>query len=473
MEGKNQFLRTRCPENHDASWDLEKRQEIPSECATCGNPVFITHEGDVKRRASTFFKHQHSFLEYIGFLLPDRLEVNKVTLGEGNTPFLKGNQVNLKDEHDGNQPRIHFKDESSNPTKSYRDRGAALLVAHAVMLGYKDVCCASSGNMGASIAAYAAKAGISAKIFSDSTIDEGKKSLILAFGGKLDDEHATLDDAVEACVDAQISENAYQATAELNPLTMVAQKTIAYEIIASGLIPDEIYVPLGNGGTLFSIWQGFNDLKEWEIIPKAPRMVGAALEPGSGSKIYPLIESSGLSLRTLAEKALHQSKGTITIVTDAQVTTAMSALARGNGLFVEPASAAAYAAMTMDNTATNRDATKVIILTGTGLKTPSVIDALFNQDIKGFRFFHGSMNLRLKILEQISKSGRAGLHGYAIYTTLKSECSKQAVYMHLHKLERKNFIKHQGEDEQNRKMYEITEKGREVLDLLQRLVQLL
>lgn len=465
------ITRLRCIHGHAISLSWDRVIEIPFECPSCEKPtLFIDHELD--RANAGFFQQPRSFWEYMDALLPPAFTAARVSLGEGNTPVAPGRSGAAL-------ANVFFKDESMNPTKSYRDRAAALLVSHAKALQFRTVCAASNGNLGASLSAYAASAGLVARVHSLVNMDIGKKSQVLTYGGVLFDSHPDYNSAVRACVRDQEREGGYQATSELNPLVILAQQTIAYEMFASKVVPDEIYVSVGNGGTLFSIWKGFNDLALMGLIKKVPEIIGAEVSGDPATKISDLKESSDVSQRGMMYHAIDSSGGEIVQVTDEDISNTIPVLARAEGYFVEPASAAAYAALlarSLDNERESQNRARAVILTATGLKAPIIIDALAKRDGPPMeKVFHARMNLRLHILEQLLQAGTEGLHGYGIYTSIKKEmnCTKQAIYLHLKQLHEKRFIDIVHTDPQGRKIYTITRDGMEILDLLKKLMALL
>ena len=196
------------------------------------------------------------------------------------------------------------------------------------------------------------------------------------------------------------------------------------------------------------------------------------------SKSSILKKSGKYSQRNLMDIAVKESQGSIIEIADEEIGTAISTLARAEALFAEPAAAAAYAALLrqLGDENNENDKTRIVIITGSGLKAPSVINALTqNESYPSERAFQNKLNLRIQILEKLSQIGNEGLHGYGIYILVKNEmkCSKQAIYLHLKQLEEKMFIENAGTDEQGRKIFTITPNGKEVLDLLKKLVLLL
>nr|MDO8086791.1 pyridoxal-phosphate dependent enzyme [Candidatus Sigynarchaeum springense] len=456
-------LELRCWDDHVLPGERINSPDALFRCPTCDKNLYIQNIPD----PSTLDAGKRGNLDFwdgLKRVLPPVFFQERVSMGEGNTKLVESteNQAGASD-------LVYFKDESQNPTRSYRDRAAALLVTHAKILHCKEVFCASTGNMGASVSAYAARAGLVARIFSDKNIDIGKKAQVKTYGGVLFDSYPSMNDAMDDCLKQQLAEGGYQATAEFNPLSMLAQTSIAHEIVAAGVVPDEVYISIGNGGTLFSLWQGFNDLHASGAIASVPKMIGASLS-AEGQRISPLMESK-YSQRDLMELAIKESGGEKIEITEGEITSAISTLARTEGLFVEPATAVAYAAL--KKRATRESSVKrVVILTGTGLKALNVIDALINRVSSSDLFVRTKMNLRLKILEQLQHARSAGLHGYKIHASIFKEiqCTKQAVYHNLKLMEEKNFVT--SKDEQGRTIYNLTEKGEEVLKLLSRLVEL-
>lgn len=454
----------RCWDGHQVPADKLGGLEPFHKCPECDKSLFI--QSHFNGSIMDFFNVRHEFWDWLRLMVPATITNNQITLREGNTKLV----ASIQPQEQG-FGKVWFKDESQNPTRSYRDRAAAVLVAHARSLQCRQIFSAGDGNMAAAISAYAARAGLSARIFSDKKIDIGKKAQILTYGGILDDSYSDINDAIDDCLNKQFEEGGYQATAELNPLSMLAQKTIAYEIITEGgIIPDEVYVPCGNGGTLFSLWQGFCDMQATGSIDKIPCMQGATIS-SEDSRISPLKESK-FSQRDLMEVAINESGGNKIEVSDEEISNAISTLARTEGLFVEPATAAAYAALLKKNS--SEDQVRVVILTGTGLKAPSVIEALLSKDRAPDSFVQNKMNLRLKILDQLKQAGDEGLHGYKIFSYVNKEvsCSRQAIYHHLKQMEDKGFITNIGTGEQGKKIYTLTTKGLDVLDLLSKLVEL-
>ncbi|NMC03796.1 MAG: pyridoxal-phosphate dependent enzyme, partial [Candidatus Lokiarchaeota archaeon] len=326
----------RCWDGHAIPGERINSRDALYKCPVCEKTLFI-QELPIAGAGSGLQKKM-AFWEDVSRVLPVPFFQERISIGEGSTKLIASTA-----NENGAAERIYFKDESQNPTRSYRDRAAALLVTHARILHCKEVFCASTGNMGASISAYTTRAGLVARIFSDKNIDIGKKAQIKTYGGLLFDSYPSMNDGMDDCLKQQIQDGGYQATAEFNPLSLFAQKTIAHEIVSDGIVPDEVYISIGNGGTLFSLWQGFNDLHASGIIPSMPRLIGASVSTDD-PRISPLKESK-YSQRDLMENALRECHGTKISISESEITAAISTLARTEGLFVEPATAVAHAAL--------------------------------------------------------------------------------------------------------------------------------
>ena len=197
-----------------------------------------------------------------------------VSLGEGGTPLHKAERlaktIGLKD--------LYLKDETRNPTNSYRDRAAALLTSNAIDHHLETLVCATNGNMGASLAAYSAKAGLNCHVIVPKVVDVGKLAQMLAYDAIIEEYGDIVDDSIRKAEALAKETGWYQATAELNPLVVEAQKTISYEIYEQFGVPEWILVSMGSGGTIYSVWKGFKELKQLGLTKTLPKMVGVQPE---------------------------------------------------------------------------------------------------------------------------------------------------------------------------------------------------
>jgi threonine synthase len=384
---------------------------------------------------------------------------------------------------------LYFKDETHNPTNSFKDRAAALLISHARSWGYDKVICASNGNQGASIAAYTSLEGMECINIVPNDIDIGKKAQLIAYNSKIIEKGDTVDDTIIHALDSDYQDDFYQCTPEFNPLTIEAQKTIAFEIYVDIGLPDWIIVPMGNGGCLFSIGKGFSELKSSGLINNLPKIVGVQSdlcspianefidEPGIDLSEKKNLQSKAKSIivknpiyKLNVIKIIKESKGTALAIPEGLMLTSVSDLARSEGIFAEPASALTLGALTtlIQHYGMNRDDQVVCLITGSGLKAPYVLEALSTKAKTAG--MGGILSTKLKILSQISISNTKGIHGTKLKEIIGS-VSLPAIYQHLKELEAKNLITRKKEGK--KVIYFITEQGQKVLEAMDILITLL
>lgn len=380
---------------------------------------------------------------------------HKLSLGEGWTPLIESSNL-FKDMN------VFFKDESRNPTGSFRDRAAALIISDALDQNAKRLIVASDGNMGASIAAYSAKAGLPATIYVPTWTDPEKVLLMKAYGAQVIIRREDLDSLLQYVEKRARKERLYNASSTGNVLAMEGLKTIAYEVyLQSGGMPNSIYVPLGSGLTLLSIYHGFSEMLTNNIIDRIPRLVGVET---CGNPIYSSIIGNPVKCAEQPMPGLYYRKpiiqeyvleiiekyGETVVVNNKQVFEAAKKLAMKEGLFVEPSSAVALAgALKLEPMEDS-----IILLTGHGLKGPRPYVKPSRERLTPFPGSTKSL-----ILKIISES--PGSTGYEIWKKLGLKISVQAVYQHLRELEQRELVMSEYVD--GRRVYYLTDKGRRVL----------
>jgi threonine synthase len=407
-----------------------------------------------------------------------------ITLGEGGTPCSISKKFGKK----LGMEYLYFKDESPNPTNSFKDRCAALLISHARSWNFKKVVCASNGNQGASIAAYTSIEGMKCLNIIPEKIDVGKKAQMIAYNSDLKVVGYTVDDAIDYILKQKNLTEYYQCTPELNPLTLEAEKTIAYEIISQIGNVDLIIIPMGSGELLVSLWKGFNELKDANIIRSMPKLVGVQSEVLSPivneylefndykSPNNEIQNSLALGIlvkkpiyKELAIKYIKESEGTVVAVPEDLILSSIDELIRSEGIFAEPASALAFGAIQIlqQKNVLNAQDKIVCLITASGLKAPYVLEAISSQTTtKGT----GSIFItKLKILSQISLSSIKGITGTKIKEILES-ISLAAIYQHLKELETRGLISRKKEGK--KVLYFITDTGKRLLDALDVLITL-
>lgn len=319
-------------------------------------------------------------------LLP--VKSDPVTLKEGGTPLYRLEKL----EKELGIRRIYVKHEGLNPSGSFKDRGMTVGITKAIEFGKKAVACASTGNTSASMAMYAAKAGLKAFVLLPAgKVALGKVAQALMHGAEVIGIRGNFDDALRIVREVCERANIYLLNS-VNPYRLEGQKTIAFEIVDEIGAPDAVLLPVGNAGNISAIYKGFKEFKELELIDKVPRMIGVQAE--GASPIYRAFREGRRDITPLsnpetiatairignpvnAKKALnaiYESKGLVEIVSDDEIICAQKVLAR-NGVGVEPASASSVAGLIKlaKMGEIERDATVVCIATGNLLKDPEIV----------------------------------------------------------------------------------------------------
>ncbi len=303
-----------------------------------------------------------------------------VTLLEGGTPLIPSEALS-----DETGCSVWLKYEGTNPTGSFKDRGMTLAVSRAVERGSKAVVCASTGNTSASAAAYAARAGlVCAVLMPRGGVAAGKLAQALAAGARVLEVAAGFDEALR--ITRELAERHPVALVNsVNPDRIEGQKTAAFEVAeALGDPPDALALPVGNAGNITSYWKGFCEWRGTGHAGSAPRMLGFQAEGASplvaGHDFEsPETAASAIRIGSPASKegalsAARESGGLIESVTDGEILAAQEMLAREEGVFCEPASAAGIAGLlNLASEGRGPGGTVVSVLTGHGLKDPDVI----------------------------------------------------------------------------------------------------
>ncbi len=287
-------------------------------------------------------------------------------------------------------PRLYLKDETRTPTGSNKDRATALVLERAMRDGVSDVSCASTGNVAVSLAVGAAAAGLRARIFVPSEVYETKLRLMLLSGATV----LKVDEGYEAAFD--LSRRAaetfgwYDRNTGINPLTLEAKKTVAFEIWEQlgRRVPDAVLVPVGDGPTLSAMAKGFRELVACGVAGRMPRIVGVqaegcqplkrAWETGEPVRsVSPETIADGIAIGApvsagLVLRDVRVCGGGFVTVSDGSMLEAVRTLAAKGGIIAEPAGSAAFAAIgaALEAGLIERDELVVAHVTGTGLKSP-------------------------------------------------------------------------------------------------------
>ncbi len=289
--------------------------------------------------------------------------------------------------------KLWVKDESPNPTASFKDRASAIVVARANQIGAEVTVAASTGNAGAALAGMAAAVGAKAVIFAPRTAPPAKIAQLVVFGAQVLLVDGTYDQAFDLSIEATEAFGWYNRNTGFNPFTAEGKKTAAFEIweqvirnLPEAGKPLTLFIPVGDGNIISGVHKGFKDLLALGWLPQMPRLIGVQSE---GSAAIANTFNRGdediqaVSANTLADsisvdlprdgvravRAARETGGTYLIVPDRAILDAIAELGRV-GIFAEPAAATAYAGLVqaVETGVVTRDDPVLVLSTGSGLK---------------------------------------------------------------------------------------------------------
>jgi threonine synthase len=349
-----------------------------------------------KVKKDTLSKRSNSVWKYFEFL-PLSKKSSIVTLNEGGTPLLKADNLAKKI----NVKNLLIKDETRNPTGSFKDRSMTVGVSKAVEFGAKTVAIASSGNAAASLSAYSAKAKLRCFAFVLEFAPLAKIIQIGLYGAnviKVKSTEKGKDPTVKMLLDV-IEENGWYpcpSFGPFNPYQVEGPKTISYEIIEQldWEIPDWVMIPTGSGCLFTGVWKGFKDFSRiglTDCLPKLAAIQSAGCAPlvrafkenkgkfdiqpwknpdtiaGGLADVFPWDGDAALSVL--------KNKGVAESVTNEEILEAQKLLASTEGLFAEPSGVASLAGLIklVNTNIISRDENIILLITGSGLKDPEVI----------------------------------------------------------------------------------------------------
>jgi threonine synthase len=313
-----------------------------------------------------------------GDFLPITPSTPQVTLGEGDTPLVRSQNL----EKEIGCRELYFKLEGCNPTGSFKDRGMVVAVAKALEARSPAIICASTGNTSASAAAYGARCGLDTIILvPKGNIALGKLAQAVVYGAKIVAISGNFDEALEM-VRGLVERHPVTLVNSVNPHRIEGQKTAAFEIVdVLGDAPDYLFIPVGNAGNITAYWKGFVEYHRAGKAGRVPKMMGFEAEGAApivrGERVVaPETIATAIRIGNPASwkgavAARDDSGGTIDCVTDEEILAAYHLMAAKEGIFGEPASAASVAGLVKSSRRLNLSGkTVVCIVTGTGLKDP-------------------------------------------------------------------------------------------------------
>jgi len=356
------------------------------ECDSCGGILDVIYDyEELKNNCKRCFDLKNKCSD----LLPVRPD-KYISLGEGNTVLIEADRLarrlDLK--------RLLLKCEFSNPTGSFKDRPVSIGISKAVEFGYKKVVVASSGNGAAAVAAYAARAGLEAVILVPDSTPSEKVRQSSFYGATVIRVEGPYSNCFNLAKEVGQKFNIFNLTTTfINPYTLEGDKMVAFELLdqMEGSVPGVIYVPIGAGPLLVGIYKGYNELYILGKVNKLPKMAGIQAEGCSPiaraflsnqsevkSEDNPHTVAGGIcdgltgysKDGTYTLNTIRQSKGFSIYCSDESIIEAQKWLAKDEGVFVEPSSAAAVAGIvrSIEENRISKDSVVVALLTGHGLK---------------------------------------------------------------------------------------------------------
>lgn len=446
---------------------------------------------DLEHRAPGVWK----YFEFLPVL--NKSEV--VSLGEGGT-FLHqcerlGSRIGLRS--------LYLKDETTNPTGAFIDRATTVEISKVKEFELKSVCCGFTGNLAASVAAYASRAAFKCKVFLPQRVDLGKFYQVIAYGANIE----VVEDR-EKAIERGIQESSVtHFVMPYNPYFLEGHKTIAYEICEqlNWTLPDQIVVPMGNGGVISMIWKGINEFHQMGFLRGSkPRLVGVQAEPCAPiveavrknsreiKRAIPRVSTIAIDIGMkqpfcghMALKAIRESEGTAIAVSNSEIVEAVGLTAELAGIFAEPASATTVAGLKklVEKGEIAYSEKVVCVITGAGLKHPEVtrtlvkgkkrLEALLRQMER--RKYSTKMGQTKMFVLKILFKGES--YGYAIWKTLSDDFGVElkipSVYQHLAELESAGLLVRSRSEQTlkktSREYYKLTERGKTVLFQLEKL----
>jgi threonine synthase len=312
-------------------------------------------------------------LEYEQQQIKNISNINLQNLSLSSNPVIEIQKENEK---------LFFFDDTRNPTYSYKDRASILVAIKAIQMGISEIAAASTGNAGSSLAGICARLGLKSHIYVPKTIPEAKRIQIQSYGANLHVVDGDYDLAFDICLEESQENGWYNRNTAYNPLTIEGKKSAAYDMFISmrGELPDNIFIPVGDGVILGGLFKGFSELKQLGWIEKLPKLI-AVVAKGSDAldRYIKTNQFKYMPAKTIADSisagaprnlymtanAINDSGGKVQIVNDANILNAQKELAGKFGLLTEPAAAVSYAGYLQLQ---KKNESSMLMLTGSGLK---------------------------------------------------------------------------------------------------------
>ena len=361
-------------------------------CEYCFGPLDVVYDYESMSLDQKSFNDRPQTIWRYSELLPITNPFRIVDLGTGFTPLHEANrlakEVGLK--------KLYIKDDSVNPTNSFKDRPASVAVSKALEFEAKAVGCASTGNLAAAVAAHAAKARLPCYVFIPSGLEFNKIIQVATYGAKIITVNGTYDDANRLAAQATEQYDLALANINMRPYYVEGSKTLAFEVCEQldWSPPDHIIVPLGSGALLCALGRGLDEFDRLGLIENSNTRITGVQAEGcspivnaftSKTDYVEPIEHPDTIAKSLAIgnpgdgkyalKRIRDSNGLAQSVSDEDTIESIKLLARTEGIFTEPAGGVTIAAVKklVDTGMISTDEVVVCYVTGNGLKTPEVV----------------------------------------------------------------------------------------------------
>ncbi len=393
MENKFYFKCITCGKKYSSN-------EVIYLCPECekDNDKKIPPKGVLKtlydyKRIKNYYKKENLFdnlkeNNYID-LLPIDSTKSLSFLKVGKTPLYEINNL------DNNELpfTVFLKDDSQNPTFSFKDRASNLVSAYAKENGIDTIVAASTGNAGSSLAGICASQNQKAIVFVPASAPKAKLIQIAMYGGIIIPVKGTYDDAFDLSIEATKKFGWYSRNTAYNPFTIEGKKTVSFEIFQqlNQKIPDRIFVPVGDGVIISGVYKGFEDLLKLDLIEKIPTII-AVQSQGSDNLVRNLKRDKFVSKQShtiadsisvdiprnfwMTKRFIKEYNGEWVSVSDEEIISASKILGENTGIFAEPAAVASFAGMLKYEKLGKIEpqSQNVVLLTGSGLKDLTSIE---------------------------------------------------------------------------------------------------
>ncbi|MCF6239941.1 MAG: threonine synthase [Bacteroidales bacterium] len=329
-------------------------------------------------------------------ILPINNPENFPNLKVGNTPLYRINSLDKKNF----DFELFLKDDSQNPTYSFKDRASYLVSAYAKENNIDTLVAASTGNAGSSLAGICASQKQKAIILVPEKAPIAKLTQILMYGAKLVPVKGNYDTAFDLSVQASKKFGWYNRNTAFNPLTIEGKKTVAFELFEqlNYFVPDRIFIPVGDGVIISGVYKGFEDLMKLKIIEKMPVII--AVQSSGSNNLVGNIDKEHFKMKQsatmadsisvdiprnfhMAKNYLNKYKGLYLTVDDEEILSASASLSKNTGLFAEPAAAAAFAGFLhyYKNNKLDPKSKNIVLLTGSGLKDLQAVQTVIKMPV--------------------------------------------------------------------------------------------